>query len=155
MKFSTRDDIEAPIDFVFEQLTDFPGLERAAMRRGAEVRRTDSLSQKGPGMSWHASFEFRGRTREVDLELTGVTPPDGIDMAFGSANLDGRMVVDLVALSRNRTRVTMNFELASKSLSGKLLLQSLKLARKSLTGRIDERMSSYCEDISKRFQQSA
>ena len=155
MKFTTRDDIEAPIEFVFGQLTDFPGLERAAMRRGAEVLRTDSLTRPGTGMTWHASFGFRGRTREVDLELTGMTPPDGLEMAFGSANLDGRMAVDLVALSRSRTRVTMSFELASKSLSGKLLLQSLKMARKTLTNRINERMSSYCEDISKRFRQSA
>ncbi len=35
MKFSTRKDIDAPIDHVFASVSDFQVYERAAMRRGA------------------------------------------------------------------------------------------------------------------------
>jgi len=37
MKFAAREDIEAPIEYVFSQISDFPALERSALRRGADV----------------------------------------------------------------------------------------------------------------------
>jgi len=53
MKFSTREDVEAPVDYVFGQISDFGAFERQALRRGADVRRLDS----GPfvtGSAWDA-----------------------------------------------------------------------------------------------------
>ena len=44
MKLASKKDVEAPIAQVWAALTDFETWERAAMRRGVEVARTDSLS---------------------------------------------------------------------------------------------------------------
>ena len=52
MKLSGRTDIQAPVEFVFDAISDFDFWERAALRRGAEVTRTDKLRQPAPGMSW-------------------------------------------------------------------------------------------------------
>ncbi|MEQ8899145.1 MAG: SRPBCC family protein [Roseovarius sp.] len=155
MEFGTREDIEAPIGFVFEQMTDFKAIERAAMRRGAEVQRVDKMSGKGVGMMWDAAFELRGKTREIELELTEYDPPNGLVMASRSTGLGGRMVVELVALSKTRTRVTMNVELEPKNLTAKLLVQSLKLARKSIMSRLNERMIAYSNEIERRYKQTA
>ena len=57
MKFSTKEDIDAPIDAVFEMLCEFDQFERAAMRRGAEVQRVDQLAEPGVGMLWEAAFD--------------------------------------------------------------------------------------------------
>ena len=53
MKLATREDIDAPIEAVFEQLSDFDGFERAALRRGAEVRAHRRADRHvGAGMAW-------------------------------------------------------------------------------------------------------
>lgn len=155
MEFSTRQDIEAPIAFVFEQMTDFKSIERAAMRRGAEVQRVDTLSRTGPGMAWDAAFDLRGKRREISLEMTEYDPPNGMAFESRSPNLKGKMVVELMALSPGRTRVGMKLELEPRNLSAKLLIQSLKLARKSVVKRIDDRMASYAADIEQRYRRSA
>ena len=51
MKLSGRTDIGAPVAFVYAALSDFEGWERSAMRRGADVNRTDKLRVPGVGMT--------------------------------------------------------------------------------------------------------
>ncbi|MDB0052652.1 hypothetical protein N9F04_02830 [Ascidiaceihabitans sp.] len=50
MKFSTREDVEAPIDQAFALIGDFGAYELSAMRLGAEVRRMDDMTKPGAGM---------------------------------------------------------------------------------------------------------
>jgi len=80
MNFSTREDVEAPIEATFDMLCDFENYERQALRRGAEVRRTDNLSAPGVGMTWAARFMMRGRPRDLDLSMTEFQRPDVMGM---------------------------------------------------------------------------
>ena len=45
MKLNVRQDIDLPIARVFARLSDFDGWQKAALRRGAEVARTDKLDR--------------------------------------------------------------------------------------------------------------
>lgn len=155
MKFSAKEDIEAPIEFVFEQITDFTSFERSALRRGAEVQRVDNLTRQGPGMQWDASFKYRGRIREVNIELVSLDPPNGMVIGSRSTSMGGEMVVELVALSRGRTRMSVELEMHPKNLSARLLVQSLKLARNTLNKRFRKRVATFAEDIEERFKKSA
>ena len=155
MRFTSREDIEAPIDHVFARITDFQALERAALRRGAEVRRIDERVSPGAGMGWHTSFMFRGKRREVETELTEYNPPNGITVLARSALLSGRMGVDLVALSRGRTRMTVDLVVTPKTLAAHLMVQSLKLARANLTRRFRSRVAGYAVDLEERFRRGA
>lgn len=155
MKFTAREDVEAPIEFVFSQISDFSTMERSAMRRGAEVQRLDKLPKPAPGMIWDARFKLRGKMRELQLELTEYTPPDRMVLTSRAVTVGGHMVVDLVALSRSRTRMSFDIEIAPKNLSGRLLVQSLKLARKHLKKRLDERISEYSDELEARYKKSA
>ena len=155
MKFASKEDIAAPIDAVFDMISDFDGFERAAMRRGAEVQRTDTLQEPGVGMSWKARFTLRGREREMDVALTTYDRPNQMVFTGGSQNLDGEMVVDLVALSRQRTRMSVSIKLSPQSLSARLLVQSLKLARSNLNRKFHLRMADYAKDLEDRFSRMA
>ena len=154
MKFSAKEDIEAPIDFVFEQLSDFNSFERSALRRGAEVQRIDNLPAPGPGMAWDTRFKLRGRERELNIELTSFDAPNGMVISSRSPTMGGDMVVDLVALSRGRTRMSVEINLRPKTLSARLLVQSLKLARNSLGKRFRERVATFAEELEDRHKKN-
>lgn len=155
MKFASKEDIAAPIDAVFAMVSDFDSFERAAMRRGAEVQRTDNLRQPGPGMSWAARFMMRGRERNITVTLSSYDPPNQMVFNGGSAALEGRMVIDLVALSRSRTRMSVSLKLTPKTLSARLFVQSLKLARSNLNRRFHLRVADYAKDMEERHNRSA
>lgn len=151
MIFSTKEDIEAPIDQVFRMVTDFEALEKQALRRGAEVRRTDKLSSKGVGMCWQAGFRFRGKMREVSIELTEFDVPNRLVAKSAAGGLKADVVLDLVALSRRRTRMSFDMELTPTTLSSRLMVQSMKLARGKLNRRFHLRVAEYAKDLEDQF----
>ena len=153
MKFSTNEDIEAPIDAVFDMLCDFEMFERSAMRRGAEVQRTDKLSAPGVGMTWDAVFELRGKRRQVAIEMVSFDRPNEMVLESRSQGLLGVMTIELVALSRNRTRIGVSFDIKPLNLSARLLVQSLKLAKTSLTKKFKVRMAEYAKNMEDRYLQ--
>jgi carbon monoxide dehydrogenase subunit G len=155
MKFASKEDIAAPIDPVFEMISDFDVFERAAMRRGAEVQRTDTLRVPGVGMSWDARFMLRGRERDVSITLSTFDRPNQMVFEGGSPNLEGEMVIDLVALSRQRTRMSVSLKLSPKTLSARLLVQSLKLARSNLNRKFHLRLADYAKDLEERHNRMA
>ena len=48
MKFSSKEDVEAPIEHVFDMLADFDSHQRQAFRRGIQVQRTDTRAPFHP-----------------------------------------------------------------------------------------------------------
>lgn len=155
MKFSTREDIEAPIDTVFEMLCDFESFERSAMRRGADVQRVDRLMTPGVGMMWHASFDMRGKRRELELEMVTFDQPNEIVLESTSPGLIGRMAFELMALSRSRTRILVELEVKPLNLTTRLLVQSMKLAKASLTRKYKLRVAEYAKGMEERYEKLA
>jgi uncharacterized protein YndB with AHSA1/START domain len=155
MKFSTKEDIEAPIDAVFEMICDFETFERAAMRRGAEVQRTDTRTTPGVGMAWRGTFNLRGKRREVDIEMITFERPDEIVLECQSPGLLTLTTIELVALSKNRTRLMIAFDIKPLNLSARLLVQSLKLAKTSLTKKFKLRIAEFAKTLEERHQRSS
>lgn len=154
MKFSAREDIEAPISFVFAQVSDFAAFERRAMRQGAQVaRRSEGAVTQGD--VWDIGFQFRGRDRKVAATLTQLDPPNALQIEGASDGLSGITQIDLIALSQTRTRVLVSFDLRAKTLSARLLLQSLKLAKTKMTKRFEGRVLDFSEDIEDRYRRGA
>jgi len=154
MKFSTREDIEAPIDHVFAQVSDFDGFARRALRHGAQVTRVDS-DPVAIGATWDMAFKFRGRERKMQAILTQLDPPHQYLLVTASDGLTVDTVVELVALSRGRTRVSVSMDIHAKTLTSRLLLQSIKLAKGRLVKRFKARVLEYAEDIEDAYRKSA
>ncbi|MEM9550676.1 MAG: SRPBCC family protein [Pseudomonadota bacterium] len=152
MKFSTREDLEVPIDRVFEALSEFETFERLAIRRGVDVRRTDTLRSPGVGARWHARFVMRGKTRDLELELTEYDQPTRMRFDSVSPSLSGRLDLELVALSTKRTRMIIGIDMRPKTLAARLLVQSLKFAKTNLDKRFKLRVADYVKDMERRLR---
>lgn len=150
MKLTTREDIAAPIEAVFGHVADFGWYERAAMRRGAEVVRTDDLKSPGKGMSWHAEFEFRGRDRKADVDLVEYDNPNGMTLVMRASGLEVEAVIELVAMSRTRTRMNISMEATPRTIPARLMIQSAKLARTNIQTRYRRRIAEFCADLEER-----
>lgn len=150
MKFSAREDIEAPIDHVFQIVTDFDAYERQALRRGADVKRLDDGNYK-VGSAWDVAFSFRGKERRIRATLTNVEP-QSLVLEASSPNLEGTTLIELVPLSPARTRLAIAIEMKAKTLTARLMLQSLKLAKASLNQRFKKRVADFSEDVEARYK---
>lgn len=151
MHFSAREDIAAPIDQVFHAISDFEGFERAILRRGAEIARTDTMGQPGAGMTWDCRFDFRGKRREMQAELTRFDRPELVQVAAESAAVEGTMTVELVQLSPRQTRMQVVTEFKPRTLTARLLVQSMRLAKTSLVKRYRTGVRKFARDIEGRL----
>lgn len=152
MKFVARHDIEAPLEFVQQALADFEGWERAAMRRGAEISRTDKLRQNGPGMSWLTRFPYRGKERMINVQLVALDPAGHMAFTGSSASIEGDVKIDLLEMAARRTRLHVGFEVKPRTLGARLFLQSLRLARSRVDKGFDARIAMLAADIDARYR---
>ena len=155
MKFSTNEDIDAPLEAVFDMFCDFEAFERSAVRRGAEVRRVDRLVAPGVGMMWHAAFDLRGKRRQVEVEMVTFDHPNEIKLESTSPGLLGTTTFDMSALARNRTRVRVALEIRPLTLSARLLVQSLRLARNSLGKKFKLRVAEHARRLEDQYTRGA
>lgn len=147
MKLTAQEDVAAPIEKVFAAISDTERFERAILRRGAQVIRTDTLEAKGAGMCWQVSFEFHNRPREAEVEMRDYDPPNGVQAYAVSSGIEATIVTDLLALSKGRTRMSVAVDLTPKTIPARLLIQSLKLTRSNLNNRLRKRIADYATSI--------
>lgn len=152
MKFSTRQDIEAPAAYVFEQVSDFDSLERQAMRRGIEVRRKNPQQPRGRGAAWIVRAPFRGKLRDVDAFISEFDSPNVLVASAKSGGLNMTLNIELVPLSPQRTRLTLGYEVRPQTLSARILVQSVKFAKASLQRRFNKRVGKYCANMSEKYE---
>lgn len=155
MKLTTKQDIEAPVAFVYKVLTDFDGWERSAMRRGADVNRTDKLRQPGPGMTWIAKFFYRGKDRTVTVRVDAMDPPVHLAMAAFSPVVEGTCKLDLMEMAAKRTRLHIVLDIKPKSFGARLYFQSLKLAKARVERGLHKRTAGLAAEIEDRFRRDA
>ena len=147
MKFSSKEDIETPIDRVFEQLTNFEMFERAAIRRGVEIERERDTAQPVVGMAWKARFEMRGRSREARVELMHLDRPNTMRFDAIGKGVDGSFFIDLLPLSPRSTRISVVLDIEPKTLSARLLIQSMKLAKTNLAKRFRKKVREFAKTL--------
>ena len=155
MQFSSKEDIESPIEEVFSSLSEFEMFERSAIRRGVEVTRIQEFPAPQVGQAWSARFLMRGKLRDVNLELVEYNKPQFMRIEAVSKGLEGAMTLELLSLSQRRTRMAVILNLKPKTLSSRLFIQSLKLAKANLNKRFKLKVAEYAKMLEERHQRLA
>ncbi|MDV7270329.1 SRPBCC family protein [Thioclava sp. A2] len=154
MKFSTRTDIAAPQDFVFDQLADFASFERAAMRRGIKLSRLDTLQAPAAGMSWDVAFRLRGKERQVVVDVRRFERSSALEFAGTSSSFELRLTLTVVAVAPGRARLQVELEVKPRTLAARLMIQSAKIGRKTLDRKFDDRVATFGTEIERRAAQA-
>ncbi len=81
--------------------------------------------------------------------------PNAMRFEAQAQGLDGTMALDLVPLSQRRTRMSVALEIKPKTLSARLMVQSMKLAKTNLTKRFKLRVAHYAKELEDRSQGTA
>lgn len=150
MKLATKKDIEAPIAKVWEVMSDFDGWERAAMRRGVEVSRTEMGTAKGVGMTWSTKFRYRGKERKVEIKLKEILAPGLMAFTATSPAVFIETKIELIEMSAKRTRLHLVSEIKPRSLGARLFLQSLRLVRGKVERNFNSKMGQFATQIEQR-----
>ena len=87
--------------------------------------------------------------------MARLDPPNGLQVDIMSKNIEGVSVIELVPLSPSRTRLAVSIDLSAKSLTARLMLQSMKLAKASLSNRFKTRLRDYAQEIEARQRRGA
>ena len=148
MKLSSREDIEAPIETVYKTVTDFDRFERQLLRRGVDITCGEKTPTTEVGAKWKARFVWRGRTHDVDAEMITIDPASGFSIESRSGGIVCMGVIDLVALSTKRTRLFASIDLRPTTLSSRLFIQSMKLAK----GTLNKKFKTGVADFAARIQ---
>lgn len=152
MRLTAKQDVEAPADFVFRNLTDFESWERAAMRRGADVQRSASPAKPGPGTSWQAEFDYRGKARKVRLTVERLEAPSLLLIAAQSAPVGAVTRIEISELASKRTRIEAVLDISPKTLAARLFVQSLRLARLRVERRFTQTLAQLAADFEERWR---
>ncbi|QBY02277.1 hypothetical protein E2K80_17300 [Rhodophyticola sp. CCM32] len=138
MKFKTAEDMDAPIGFVYEHMTDFAHFEADIRGRGGELRRVDGWTEAARGVRWRGVAAVRGKTRKIEAELVELTRDDMAVIEIAVGGMDARYQLAFIALSSNVTRVATELNLKPNTLTARLIIQTMKLVR----GRVLQRMTA-------------
>lgn len=137
LKFKVSDDVEAPAEWVWNGFTDFGAIEADVAARDADISRVGDWSEPALGVAWRGSVPVRGKVRTIEARIASFKPEEELVVHSRIGGMTCHYEVGFKALSDNVTRVAVTLELKAATLSARLLLQTLKIARRRVIQRLE------------------
>lgn len=147
MRLTARTDVEAPQAVVFDRLSHIPTIEALARERGAEVARLDDGTRGTAGAAWRLSVPLHGRARAATARVAAFDPADRIAVAADLEGVEAWLDLALAPLAPARTALSTELRLRPRTMTARLLVQPLRLARAQLEQRLRARIDAIARRI--------
>lgn len=154
MRLKSTHVINAPKDYVFDRISDFDSFERYIHEQGGTAERTDDVAGIQVGMSWHISGTFRKKNRKVDMTLDHYYPSDKMKYAVETENMNASIFFELSEIAPGQTEMSLFIDPEARNISARLILQSVKLAKKTIEKRITTRVQNFGDQIEADYRTS-
>lgn len=154
MKLTAKTDLDAPISFVYECLSDHPTWEREAAARGIAVERPADMPMSGLGAGWLVRLPYRGKLVKILLRLTNMVRDQDLGFDFQSTSIEGDLGISVMSLSPRRTRLHLAIEIRPRTLAARLFLNTLRLGRGRVQSRLDMRVQQMGMQIQNRYSRA-
>ena len=147
MKLSTRADTDASVETTFAALTDFERHEYRLQRKEIEIRREPTTERVAVGCMWHATAFWQGRTYTAQSELVTLEKPQSLAIETMCRGVNCLSVIDLLSLPEGGTRIFVSLDLSPTTLSSRLRIQTLRLARGRMSAKLAARVREFAFEI--------
>lgn len=143
MKFSTRLEADMTAAELFDRVSDFDRFEHNLAQRGANITRIDPSKEPGIGIGWDVRIDWRGKERQMRLEVQRFDRPELVTIFGHSDALEISNVMTVLALSKTRSRLEVETVVSPRNMRARLLLQTAKLGKNRLDQRYAERIRAF------------
>jgi len=133
MKIAATRDFKRAREKVFASFADPARMDAVLGSLGANLRRE---GDGGVGTIWHLDVTSGGKLRPVAITSVEVRPPEVLVLQAASEMLDADVVFAFADLSEGGCQVAAEIDLAPKTLTARVAIQTLRLAR----GKIEQKM---------------
>jgi hypothetical protein len=141
MKFKAVESINLPVEVVFDDFTDIRRIGKELTDHGIGLERLDNDTGLVPGAAWQTVFSFRGRRRDADAQVVEVERPNLLRLECKSGGMLIETNVEFTKLTPETTEVRVVVNLRARSMSAKVLLSSLRLARSRIVRGMRKRVA--------------
>lgn len=153
MNLNQKRSINVPQDFAFAAASDFPRFEREGAG-GAKFTRIDEGSTFGVGSQWQVNTEFRGRPRRFVVKLNEFAPSERMVFETGSSKFTVLVSYAFASTGPESCELQMQIDTAARSLAGRLIFQTLQLARGRFERYLSEAMERMAAEMEAEYKPS-
>ena len=145
--------VNAPMDWAFTALCDHRFFAARAAANGVTVTSPDTPDTPFADRTWQASGPFRGRPRTADISIKSIAAPVRLQLISTVSNIEAHTDIEFLETGRRRTRMKIRVGLLPRSMTARLIVQSLRFSRPRLTRRLDKATTRFAKMISRRARQ--
>ena len=150
MQFKHSQDINAPVDYVFKRMTDFPRFEGQTGKDRISFKRI-GRAPVHIGTRWDISVPYKGRNRKFTAELSQLIAPRVVSYRSTSPKYQAALSLTFTPLGAGSCRMDMLLVAQSRSFSTGMVFKTIRLARKRINRNIRTRMEVLAQKLEDRY----